>query len=293
MFYATAKALRNAADARLDDGDRFLLDDGIVASEPISVEAATIDAEIDADRAELRRLHEEYRWAESKLLNASERLEEAREARRKDLVALACMRRELKASYSCERRYAQMQLHLFGEARPSLWVREIELANLIADGAVTSAAVRELAAVRAERKLLDIAIVQAEEHLSRIDASELTLDYDIANEAFDRSIDGKSLRELARLRNEKTRAERAGARARSEARRLLEELDLMELGGEITMAAALLSLELEGDSRSALRIERLRAEQMERELSILPKPANWKAGLLHPVSWWKAKRITS
>lgn len=293
MFYATAKALRNAADARLDESDRFLLESGLAEGTFELDHAADEHEHLGTERAELRRLHEEYRWAESKLLNASERLEEARDAKRKDLVALACMRRELKMSYACERSYVQLQLRLFGEARPELWRREIELSNVIASGAITSAAVRELAAVRTERKLLDTAIAQDEEHLARIDASELSLDYDVANEAFDRAIDGRSLRELARLRNDRTRAERAAARARSEMRRTLESLDLLELGGEITMAAALLALELEGDQRATARIERLRVEQIEREQAILPKPANWKAGLLHPVSWWKAKRLVS
>lgn len=298
MFHATARALRTAADQRLDDtGHTYLADtDEMQAYE----EALEIDApslavgEPAIDQESLRRLHHEYRWAESKLAQASERLAEAQEARRKDLVALACMRRELRASFESERAYVRGQLRLFADVVPKLRARELELAELVTAGAPTAAVIRDLAAVRAERKFYDLAMIQSGTQIARIDDSEATLEYEVANEAYDRSPDGNTMRELARLRTAQTRMHRAAVRARNEAGAVLAEVGVDRTSGEVTAVGSFLAAEFEGDARAHQRMERLRARQVELEAAALPAPASpWKTGLLHPVSWIRARRVAT
>lgn len=241
--------------------------------------------------AELLTLHEEFRWADSKLMQASERLAEAQEARRKDLVALAIMRRELRASFSTERAWVRASMDYFGDVLPALAARENELAALVDAGVRTEAVIHELAAVRAERKLFDIAIVQSNTQLSRIEDSELTMEYQVASESYDREPDGNSMRELARLRATSTSARRAANRSRTAGTAALDELGLVTSFGEVTAAGAFLAAEHEGDERARERMDRLRAAQADRELSLLPEPeAAWKSGLKHPVHFMRARK---
>jgi len=128
MFHATAKALHSAADQRLDSGSQvfsaeisdidFNID--LVDVESMIEEAApaVVKAARSISTDDLQQLHSEFRWAESRLMQSSERLAEAQEARRKDLVALACMRRELRASFEAERSYTRGQMLLFTEGLP-------------------------------------------------------------------------------------------------------------------------------------------------------------------------------
>jgi hypothetical protein len=257
----------------------------------IDVLPALAPAEDAISPEALTKLHDEFRWAESKLMQASERLAEAQEARRKDLVALACMRRELRASFASEREYTRAQALLAGGRVPWLLERETALQELVDGGALTVPVIRELAALRAERKLSQLAIAQIDAQIARIDDAEATLEHDVAAEAYDRDPDGRTMRELARLRAESTRLKRIAVRVRNETRTRREELGLDRAPGEITAIAAFLAGEHEGDERSAERMARLRAWLTARELRALPAPtAAWKAGLRHPVNFIRARR---
>lgn len=299
MFHATARALSSAASKREDDGIGPMPVDPELVALAAQFEGATegparLWAELDIDGAALRVLHDELRWAESKLMHAAERLAEAQEARRKDLVALAIMRRELRASFTAERSYLNMQREAFTRSVPLLRDHESELDLLVEGGATTIEIISELAAVRTERKLYELAIAQVDAQAARIDDSEATLDYDVENEAYAPDPDGETLREIARLKAVQTRARRAAAAARTSARATLEGLGLDTALGEITATAAFLAAELEGDPRGTERMERLRAYQIQRELTKLPEPTSgWKAGLRHPVRFVQAKRRDS
>jgi hypothetical protein len=266
---------------------------GIVGADaPIEVPFAAVPLPpVAVSGEELLTLHEEFRWADSKLMQASERLAEAQEARRKDLVALAIMRRELRASFSTERSWVRASMSYFGDVLPALSTRELELADLVDAGVRTEAVIHELAAVRAERKIFDIAIVQSQTQLARIDDNELTMEYQVASESYDREPDGNSMRELARLRASSTAARRAATRARTAGTTAIEELGLVTTFGEITAAGAFLAAEHEGDERARERMDRIRAAQSERELSYLPEvEAAWKSGLKHPVHFMRARK---
>jgi hypothetical protein len=306
-FHQTAKALRTAVESRndIDAVDPALLlapriedialgMDDIDTSEdaPASDEVAVSQAlQQAADGALLEGLHAELRWAESKLAQASERLAEAQEARRKDLVALAVMRRELRASFGCERAYVDAQQTTFARALPTLREREQELASVVDTGVRLASVIDELARVRAERKLVELAVAQNDAQLARLASAETTLEYDVASEAYDMEPDGKTMRELARLRSESARARRAAGRDRTAARELLESLGIDTSYGEVTAVAAFLTAELEGDHRSAERMAHVRAAQVARERAALPESeAAWKAGLRHPVSYLRARR---
>ncbi|MCW2956452.1 MAG: hypothetical protein JWO69_1321 [Thermoleophilia bacterium] len=240
---------------------------------------------------ELVHLHEELRWAESKLMQASERLAEAQDARRKDLVALAVMRRELLGSFAAERSWLQGSMRYFSDIKPALEARETELAALVDNGVRTEAVIHELAAVRAEHKLFHIALVQGVAQLARIDDNEASSEYQVASEAYDREPDGASMRELARLRSLSTRQRREAVRLRNESSQALDELGFVAGVGEVTAAHAFLAAEYEGDERAADRMDRVRAAQVELELSRLPEvEAAWKAGLKHPVHFMRARR---
>ncbi len=308
-FHQTAKALRAAAETRTD-GDSFdssLMmantiedialgmdslagSDGFDADEGISVSDALAQA---ADAAWLEGLHSELRWAESKLAQASERLAEAQEMRRKDLVALAIMRRELRASFACERAYIDAQQATFERALDALRSRESELGELVDGGARMLHVIEDLAATRAERKLLELALGQSAAQSARINNAEATLEYEVASEAYDLEPDGKTMRELARLRSESTRYRRAAARERGAARELMTELGIDTTYGEVTAIASFLAAELEGDQRSVERMKHVRAAQVRVERMALPEPeAAWKAGLKHPVNYLRARRTT-
>ena len=303
MFHATAKALHNAAESRIDDtglvlraqveGIDFAAD--ALETQEFEIDALPLSAPIDAlDPESLVQLHNEFRWAESKLMQASERLAEAQESRRKDLVALACMRRELRAGFATERAYAGAQAQLAGGRLPWLHERESALQELVDGGALTEPIIRELAAVRAERKLSQLAMAQTDSQIARIDEAEATLEYDVASETYDREPDGRSMRELARLRSESTRARRAAVRLRNEATARRAELGLDRAPGEITAVAAFLAGEHEGDARASERMTRLRSWVMGQELQSLPEPTSaWKAGLLHPVNFFRARRTST
>lgn len=311
-FHATAKALNAAASSR-GDVDGVLLTaevsdvdiQSIIAGvEPITqapaepmldtAPTATIELPVSAMPAEdLVQLHEELRWAESKLMQASERLAEAQEARRKDLVALAIMRRELLASFGAERAWLQGAMRYFNDIQPVLASREIELAQLVDNGVRTEQVIHELAAVRAERKLFDLALMQSHAQLARIDDNESSSEYQVASEAYEREPDGNSMRELARLRSLSTRLRREATRMRTEASALIDELGMVPGMGEITAANAFLAAEYEGDERSAERMDRVRSAQVELELSQLPMPeAAFKAALRHPVYFMRARRTS-
>lgn len=295
MFHATARALRTAADQRIEDGEH------VFSAEVEDVEDIAHDIESPAlilsesaiDQDTLQVLHAEYRWAESKLAQASERLAEAQEARRKDLVALACMRRELRSSFDAERAYINGQSRLFNDLLPQLRGRENELADVVAAGAPTAPVIRDLAIVRAERKLYDLAIIQAQSQLSRIDDNDCTLEYEVANEAYDTVVNGQTMRELARLRTAQSRAKRMSIQAAKASRTLLEALEIDTMFGEVTAIGSFLAAEFEGDLRAHQRLERVRERQIAFELTILPEPASGWKGLLHPVSWMKARRISN
>jgi hypothetical protein len=299
MFHATARALSSAASKREEDGI------GPIPIDPdLAALAATFDGsaegptrmwtELELDGPALRVRHDELRWAESKLMHAAERLAEAQEARRKDLVALAIMRRELRASFAAERTYLKMQRTAFSTALPLLAGHEKELAALVEGGATTADVIGELASVRTERKLYALAISQVDAQLARIDDSEASLDHDVENEAYGPDPDGETLKEIARLKALQVRSRRAASAARASARATLEELGLDTSLGEITAVASFLASELEGDERGTERMERLRAYQMQRELGKLPIPTSgWKTGLLHPVRFVRSKRRDS
>ncbi|MBC7644356.1 MAG: hypothetical protein H7123_04460, partial [Thermoleophilia bacterium] len=235
MFHATAKALRSAADQRLDSESQVFsaeISDIDFNMDLVDLESTMIEEAapavmkaarwISAD--DLQQLHTEFRWAESRLMQSSERLAEAQEARRKDLVALACMRRELRASFEAERHYTRGQMLLFAEGVPRLDQRETELNILVGGGALTANVIRDLAVARAERKLFALALGQCNAQLARIDEADFTLEYDVANEAYDREPDGASMRELARLRSESTRARRESVAQAKSAIALRDEL---------------------------------------------------------------------
>jgi hypothetical protein len=310
MFHNTAKALNNAAEARHDAAEG--------AGMTFTANVQDIDLDIDVDalatltvgepmpapsigRAatavtaeDLRTLHSEYRWADSRLMQSSERLAEAQEARRKDLVALACMRRELRASFAAERRYVAKQIELFESALPGLRQREQELDVLVGGGALTQNVVRDLAVVRGERKLLELAIGQGAAQIARIEDADATLEYEVASEAYDREPDGRSMREVARLRALSTKLRRSSVRARSAARDLLTSLGIDTSQGEVTAIASFLSAEFEGDARGIQRMERVRGAQVAHELTLLPQPTSpWKAGLRHPVNFMRSRRISN
>jgi hypothetical protein len=254
-----------------------------VAAVPLP--ASTMHAE------DLVQLHEELRWAESKLMQASERLAEAQEARRKDLVALAVMRRELLGSFAAERAWLNGSNHYFGDIMPALSERERELAELVDNGVRTEQVIHELAAIRAERKLFELAIMQTGAQLARIDESESASEYQVSSEAYEREPDGASMRELARLRALSTRQRREAVRLRGEASALLDELGMVPGMGEITAANAFLAAEYEGDERSIERMDRVRIAQAELELTRLPEPeAAFKAAFKHPVHYMRARR---
>jgi hypothetical protein len=308
-FHATAKALNAAAASRADV-------DGVLLSAQVSdVDIQAIIAGAGAEGAtiappapelpvaavplpastmqpeELVHLHEELRWAESKLMQASERLAEAQEARRKDLVALAIMRRELLGSFAAERAWLGAGRTYFTDVLPSLLDREAELDALVANGVRTGQVIHELAAVRTERKLFALAIVQADAQLARIGDSEASSEYQVASEAYEREPDGASMRELARLRALSTRMRREAVRMRGEASDQLDELGIVPGMGEVTAANAFLVAEYEGDERSAERMDRVRAAQFDLELTRLPEPeAAFKAAIKHPVHYMRARR---
>lgn len=265
---------------------------GALIEAPVELPAASVELPVSAMPADdLVALHEELRWAESKLMQASERLAEAQEARRKDLVALAIMRRELLGSFAAERAWLRGGMRFFSDVQPALDSRETELCELVDNGVRTAQAIHELAAVRAERKLFDIAIAQSTAQLARIDDSEASSEYQVASEAYEHEPDGASMRELARLRALSTRQRREAVRIRGEASMLLEELGIVGGMGEVTAANAFLAAEYEGDDRSADRMDRVRAAQYELELGLLPEPeASFKAALKHPVYFMRARR---
>ncbi|MEO6866512.1 MAG: hypothetical protein ABI200_00665 [Gaiellales bacterium] len=309
-FHATAKALTAAAATR-NEVDGMLLTaevqnvdiqaiingspgDQLMISPTMEAAVAPIELPVSAMPAEdLIQLHEELRWAESKLMQASERLAEAQEARRKDLVALAIMRRELLGSFAAERAWLTGGLRYFEDIRPTLAERERELSGLVEAGVRTEQVIQELAAVRAERKVFDVAIAQSTAQLARIDDSESASEYQVASEAYEREPDGASMREIARLRALSTRTRREALRLRSETSGLLDDLGMVGGMGEITAANAFLAAEYEGDERSADRMDRVRAAQFELELGRLPEPeANFKSALKHPVQFMRSRRAT-
>lgn len=318
-FHATAKALTAAAATRGDaDGSTLLTATvtdvdiaSIIGGGPVrggdsaehgamSLEPATAatplqleHAQSDVRAEDLSHLHEELRWAESKLMQASERLAEAQEQRRKDLVALAIMRRELLGSFTAERSWLTMSMQWLQDVRPDLVSRELELDELVENGVRTEQVIHELAAVRTERKLFELAIDQTRAQLARIDDNEATSEFQVASEAYDREPDGNAMREVARLRSLSTRARREANRLRTEAASRIAELGLSSRMGEITATNAFLVAEYEGESRAAERMARVRATQMDRELALLPEPeAAWKAGLKHPVHYMRARRTS-
>lgn len=301
MFHATARALNSVASQRVDDGGMLLtaqVEDAVDAEgqlADISVAAPNLSiVEVGIDQETLSTLHDEFRWAESKLMQASERLAEAQEARRKDLVALACMRRELRGSFSTERAYVHGQVRLFDGGLSILQSREGELAALVEGGARTAIVIGELAAVRTERKFFELAIAQATAQLARIEDNEATLEYEVANEAYEIEVDGNTVRETVRLKAAQARAHRAALRARGEAGDVRAALGIDEGLGEASALSTFLAAEFEGDERASARMDRLRARQVLRELGGLPEPtSSWKTGLLHPVSFFRARRVTT
>lgn len=203
-------------------------------------------------------LHEELHWAESKLMQASERLAEAQESRRKDLVALAIMRRELLSSFGAERAWLRGASQWFEDVRPALVAREAELSHLVEGGVRTAAVIQELAMVRGERKLFELALAQAGVQLARIDENETASEYQVASEAYEREPDGSAMRNLARLRSATTRTRREAVRLRTETSELLEALGIVTGMGEVTATHAFLAAEYEGDDRAAERMDRVR-----------------------------------
>jgi hypothetical protein len=184
-------------------------------------------------------------------------------------------------------------MRYFNDIQPALSSREEELAGLVENGVRTEQVIHELAALRAERKLFDLAIMQSTSQLARIDDNESASEYQVASESYEREPDGNSMRELARLRAQSTRMRREAARMRTEAGALLDELGMVPGMGEITAANAFLAAEYEGDERSAERMDRVRAAQVELELTRLPEPeAAFKAALKHPVYFMRARRTS-
>lgn len=313
-FHATAKALNAAAAARGEIDGTTVLDaqvtdvdiqaiiagtdaEGMTFTPPATAATpATAASALELPSSEVAaedmlQLHEELRWAESKLMQASERLAEAQEARRKDLVALAIMRRELLGSFSAERAWLGAGRTYFTDLLPVLSARESELATLVDNGVCTEQVIRELAAVRAERKLFTLAIAQTDAQLARIDDNEASSEYQVASEAYDREPDGASMRELARLRALSTKQRREAVRVRTEAGQLLDELGMVPGMGEVTAANAFLAAEYEGDERAAERMDGVRAAQFELELGRLPQiEAAFKAAIKHPVHFMRARR---
>lgn len=265
-----------------------------IAPAAVEVPVAAVELPTSSILVEdLVHLHEELRWSESKLMHASERLAEAQEARRKDLVALAIMRRELLASFAAERAWLGAGRQYFTDVLPTLQSRESELDVLVENGVRTEQVITELAAIRTERKLFELAIFQTDAQLARIDDSEATSEYQVASEAYDREPDGASMRELARLRALSTRNRREAVRMRTEASSMLDELGIVPGMGEATAANAFLAAEYEGDERSAERMDRVRAAQFELELTRLPQiEAAFKAAIKHPVHYMRARRTS-
>jgi hypothetical protein len=297
MFTATAKAL-NGALARRADGEidpNMLLGEADVSEAPsgADLELARLEPS-HVDREHLRHLHAEYRWAESRLMQAAERLAEAQETRRKDLIALERMRMDLKASFTAERDYLGSQLRAFADALPTLRDQEKDLALVVEQGVHTGAAIGELAAVRTERKLLELAVTQVDTQLTVIDENESILDHDTFNERYEREPDGASMRELARRRTGMQRSRKIAAAARARLNETFDLLDLDRRAGELAAISAFLAGELEGDTRASMRADRARSLQIRRELTHLPEPtSDWKAGLRHPISWMRARRISA
>ena len=316
-FHATAKALTNAAATRASVDDSLLLtadvtdvdinaiisggssmdersmqhgdENFVTAGAPMVLEHAPSEVHPEL----LVRLHDELRWAESKLMQASERLAEAQEMRRKDLVALAIMRRELLGSFRAERAWLNNATRWMQDVRPALVEREHELAELVDSGVRTEQIIEELAAVRGERKLFELALQQNAAQVARIDDNESTSEYNVASEAYDREPDGAAMREVARLRAQSTRLRREANRMKTDTSELMESLGFVRGMGEITATNAFLVAEYEGETRAADRMARVRAAQMEHELKQLPEPeAAWKAGLKHPVNFMRARRTT-
>lgn len=317
-FHATAKALTNAAATRGSVDDSLLLTADVSNVDISSIIAGGMPSDHDGRGADMTdtlvnaaqpmvlehapsevhpellvRLHDELRWAESKLMQASERLAEAQEMRRKDLVALAIMRRELLGSFRAERSWLTNATKWMHDVRPALVDRERELDELVENGVLTEQVIEELAAVRSERKLFELALQQNAAQLARIDDNEATSEYNVASEAYDREPDGASMREVARLRAQSTRMRREANRMKTETSELLESLGFVRGMGEITAANAFLVSEYEGEHRAAERMARVRAAQVELELKQLPEPESaWKAGLKHPVHFMRARRTT-
>jgi hypothetical protein len=294
MFHATAKALNSAAASRADGGivltaqvEDVVLDEFDFLPAPIDMDGFAMQIE------ELAGFHIEFRWSDSKLMQASERLAEAQEQGRKDLVALAIMRRELRATFAAERKYIELQRSIYADLLAQLASREGALAELVDAGAHTEQVIADLAAMRAERKLHELAIVQIDAQLARIADSESTLEFEVLNEQYDLDPSGDSMRELARLRSLRTSMRRAAVRVRNEAAQRVRDLGFASAPGEITAIASFRAAELEGDERGAERMARLRGWQVARELKELPEPSSaWRAGLRHPVSVLRARRTS-
>jgi hypothetical protein len=226
-------------------------------------------------------------------MQASERLAEAQEARRKDLVALAVMRRELLGSFAAERSWLTAAHSWMHGVHGPLAEREGDLDALVMSGVHTEPVITELATVRAERKLFALAMLQADAQLARIAENETASEYQVASEAYDREPDGASMRDVARLRSAATRTRRATVHARDAAREALIDLDIVPGMGEATALYAFLTSGFEGDTRSAARVQAVRSAQVQHELAALPQfEAAWKAGLRHPVQFMRARRST-
>lgn len=316
-FHATARALSSAAAGR--GGADGLADahDGADAAAPSTADVTAIIAAANAGAAglgptleapvaelarpesavggrELQVLHEEFRWAESKLMQAAERLAEAQETGRKDLVALAIMRRELRGSFATERAWVARSTSYFDDVFGQLAERERELDAVVAGGVRTGSVIGELAAVRAERKIFALAQLQAAAQIARIEESETTMEFQVASEAYDDEPDGASMRALARLRTGSSRCRRNASQAREAATRALEGLGIVTEVGEVSAASAFLAGEHEGDERAAQRMHRIRTAQAARELGLLPEAeAAWRSGLKHPMTFMRARRTTS
>ncbi len=296
MFQQTARALRSATDRRLEGAvdPTLLLAD--IDERPVPADVS-LDiprhASFEFDRAELMSLHAEFRWAESRLMQASERLAEAEEARRKDLVALERMRLDISNALAAEHRYLEAQATIFRSALPTLGELERELERLVEGGATTEQAITELAAVRAERKLYELALGQVAAQLAIIAENQAVLDHDTFLQRYEREPSGESMREAARLQRARQDAEQAAARSREALGSLMDDLDIERRAGEMAAIAAFLAAEVEGDGRARARVEAARAAQAARELDHLPAPTpEWKAGLRHPISWMRARRTT-
>ncbi len=315
MFHATARALHNAAAAR-EDGREATVGHQIFGAEIVDVIAPVVgsapsehEAAIgiadgalaeeslvswDAYVAHLSHLSNEFRWAESKLMQASERLVEAQEAGRKDLVALACMRRELRADFAAEQSWLELQLKVLSDAITVLSLRADELTGLVESGVRTASLLDELAIVRADLALRILAERQVHAQIARIEDSSSTLEYEVANEAYSLEVTGETMRELARLKSERTRSRRAAVAARNAARDAVAELGIASRRGEVTALASFLAAAWEGDDRSRARVEAVRADQISHERAALPEAERaWKTGLRHPVNLLRARKLSS